>query len=835
MIITILYSLAQIKLLSSKTAGPELITDPSGSTSQESIFGFISDSTLFLLLEISLAIFLTGLGLVYLYLRRVKQVERDKKSLDYTLYLVRVPRDNETPIKAMEQLYASLYGLYKKRGVIERLMSTEEGVSFEIIAYPDYIGFFVYVPKKYAHFVEKQILGAYQGAEVVEAEEPNIFREDAVVACGEFSLEKESFYPIKTYKDYEEKSDPLSNIVGSFANMTQGEGAGLQVLVVPTDLKWAGKGQKKLKSEKALLSDPEKKAKPTLTQAQTEAIERKTQKVGFKTYVRVVAAAPSEAVAYSRLTAISGAFMQFANPGINGFKFKRINGSKLKEFMEDFIYRRVPEKSKGMILNVEELATLYHFPNKVIETPGIDWLMSKKGPAPKDLPTSGLWIGTATYRGQKKPVYIGSIDDRRRHMYIVGQTGVGKSYFMANMILQDIYAGRGVAVLDPHGSLAEEILRRVPPERAEDVIYFNPADTERPIGLNILEHKSEFEKHEIVNSFLALMKKLFDPHDQGIVGPRFERAVRMAMLTVMVEPDSTLIEVLRAIADEEYAKSFLPKVKDTEVRLFYEKELARTDKFHKSEILGWITSKFDRFVTNLLIRNIIGQSKSSFDIRKVMDEGKILLVNLSQGLIGIENAQFLGLLIVPKIMRAALSREDTPEDMRRDFFLYVDEFQNFATEDFAKILSEARKYRLSLILANQYITQIGEKVRDAIFGNVGNLVAFRVGRPEDAEFLEKTFAPVFTKEDLLHLENANAYVKLLINGKSSEPFSMSTWYNMEKRFPKYPKVAHLIKQLSRIRYGRPIEQVNKDIERRARRTNVPSLDSTPEPLPPLGF
>ena len=831
----ILYNLGKIKLLAADVAGPDLIIDEGGSNTITNILGVLSDSTLVYLLGISLAIFLLGIGLVYLYLRRIKQVERDKKSLDYTLFLVRVPRDNETPIKAMEQLYGSLYGLYKKKGFFEKLMSTDDGISFEIIAYPDYIGFFVYVPKKYSHFVEKQILGAYQGAEVVEAEEPNIFRDDAVVACGQFSLEKEDFYPVKTYKDYEEKSDPLSNIVGSFANMTQGEGAALQVLVVPTDLSWAAKGQKKVKSEKEILSDPEKKAKPSLTQAQIEAIEKKTQKVGFRTYIRIVAAAPNEALAYSRLTAISGAFMQFANPGINGFKFKKIKGAYLKPFMEDFIYRRVPSKDKGMILNLEELATIYHFPSKVIETPGIDWLMSKKGPAPKDLPTSGLWIGTATYRGQKKPVYIGSIDDRRRHMYIVGQTGVGKSYFMANMILQDIYAGRGVAVLDPHGSLVEEVLRRIPPERAEDVIYFNPADTERPVGLNILEHKNEFEKHEIVNSFLALMKKLFDPHDQGIVGPRFERAVRMAMLTVMVEPDSTLIEVLRAIADEEYARSFLPKVKDSEVRLFYEKELANTDKFHKSEILGWITSKFDRFVTNLLIRNIIGQSKSSFDIRKVMDEGKILLVNLSQGLIGIENAQFLGLLIVPKIMRAALSREDTPEEMRRDFFLYVDEFQNFATEDFAKILSEARKYRLSLILANQYITQIGEKVRDAIFGNVGNLVAFRVGRPEDAEFLEKTFAPVFTKEDLLHLENANAYVKLLINGKSSEPFSMSTWYNMEKRYPKYPKVAHLIKQLSRIRYGRPIEQVNKDIERRARRTGISSASNATDAMPPLSF
>ncbi len=794
-------------------------------------FPFISIIIIVLIITIILGV---GLLFAYLYAKTLKKEDGDVKSMDYVLYLARVPKDNEFSPKVMEQLFSSFHGIVGKRSFLEKLVKAEEGISFEIIAYPNYLGFYIYMPKKFAHLVEKQILGAYQDAEILEVPEPNIFKEGSVITAAEFKLSDKDYYPIKTYVEAEEKSDALTNIAGAFANMVEGEGGALQVLIVPTDLSWAKAGQKLVKKQQQLMSDPEKKGKANLTQVQMDAILKKTSKIGFKVYIRAVVSAETDLLAQSRLTSLSGAFSQLTNPGLNSFKMKKVPKKHLKEFMHEFIYRKVP-LSKASILNVEELATIYHFPNKHVQTPGIDWLLAKKAPPPQNLPTSGTWIGTSVYRGVKKPVYIGSVKDRMRHMYIIGQTGVGKSYFMANIILQDIYAGRGLAVLDPHGSLIEEIIYRIPPERAEDVIYFNPANRDRPFGLNILEHRNEHEKHEVVNGFLALMKKMFDPHDQGIVGPRFERAVRMAMLTVMADPKSTLVEVLRALADEDFAKSFLPKIKDDEVRRYWEVEQANTDKFHKSEILGWITSKFDRFVTNILIRNIIGQSKSSFDVRDVMDNGKILLINLSQGLIGVENAQFLGLILVPKIMRAALSREDTPEDQRRDFFLYVDEFQNFATEDFAKILSEARKYKLGLVVANQYIAQMQEKVRDAIFGNVGNQVAFRVGAT-DAEYLEKEFAPVFSAQDLIKLENANAYVKLLIDGFTAPPFSISTFFNINKRYPKYEKVGELIKKLSFIKYGMPIEQVNKDIEIRAKGlTEKKGADKTPVSKPPMMF
>lgn len=802
---------------------------------------------------IKLAIFLTGTAIIFglialalwLYAKRTKRLVKDTTMKDYVMFAIKVPRGNETQIASMEQVFASIHGLYKKKSFIDRFLSVDEPISFEIIGYKNYIGFFVYTPKKYSEFIENQIMGAYQSAEVELVKEPVIFTKDAHVQMGYITTtDKKNMFPIKTYPEWQDKSDPFGTIVGAFANMQEGEGAVLQILVVPAGDSWAKKivkhmtKEEKKKYDKSVPKEGKSGPKVELTDTQMEQVKRKTSKVGFYTHIRVVSSAKTEASAKSRFMSIVNAFSQFTNPGYNGFKVIKVSEDKekQKEFANDFVFRRVSLDVEPMVLNTEELATIYHFPNKSITLPGIDWLVAKTAPPPHNLPKKGvLWLGTSVYRGVRRPIYFASNSDRQRHTYIIGQTGTGKSWTLANMIMQDIYSGNGLAVLDPHGSLIEMVMERIPPERAEDIIYFNAGDTENPIGWNLLEHKNEYEKHDIVNSFLALMKKMFDPHDQGIVGPRFERAVRMAMLTVMSDPNSTLIEVLKAIADEDYARSFLPQITDPQIKLYYEAELAKTDKFHKSEILGWIVSKFDRFTTNILIRNIIGQSKSTFDVRKVMDEGKILLVNLSQGLIGVENAQFLGLLIVPKILRAALSREDMPEDQRRDFYLYVDEFQNFATDDFAKILSEARKYRLNLIVANQYISQMTDKIRDAVFGNVGNLFSFRVG-PTDAEYLEKQFAPIFDKEDLTNIPNINCYVKMLVNGVVTSPFSMNTYFDADSRYPKHPKVAELVKKLSRLKYGKPVSIVNDEIEKRMRKYNAkPKRDTSPIGAPPLSF
>jgi hypothetical protein len=773
-----------------------------------------------------LGVILVGVVLVILifliYAKAVRHQDRQQKSLNYSMYIVRCPYDNEVPLKAAEQMFSSIYGLYKKKKLLQKLLSSDEGISFEIIGYPEHIGFYVYTPKRFGQLIEKLILGAYQNAEVVEVPEPNFFKEGSAVVAGVFELSEVNYQPLKTYADYEDKSDPMTSIAGAFANMVDGEGGALQMLIVPADMKWSKGGQKyvqKINENNMASPDKEGKSKPKTFVAQEKltAITKKSSKVGFTTYMRMVMAGPSEDYAMSRLNTLASGFAQFTNPGMNALKFRRIEGGKLRPFMTDFVYRKVSDKG-GIVLNAEELATLYHFPNKNVKTPNIEWLFAKKAPPPPNLPMKGTWLGGSVYQGVRREIFI-SDDDRRRHMYIVGQTGTGKSYTLTDLAMQDIYAGKGLAFLDPHGSAIAEIMRRIPPERAEDVIYFNAADTERPLGMNYLEHHNIFERHEIVNGFLGLMHKMYDPHDQGIVGPRFERAVRNAMLAVMTEPGNTFIEVLRAITDEKFALSFMDKVDDDEVRNYWLVEMANTEQREKSEILGWLTSKFDRFTTNLLIRHIIGQSTSSFNFREVMDSQKILLINLSKGLIGEQNAQFLGLLIIPKILRAALSREDMPEADRKDFNLYVDEFQNFATEDFAQILSEARKYHLNLTVANQYINQMTEQVRNAVFGNVGTLISFRVGAT-DGEYLAKEFAPIFQQQDLIRLENANAYIKSLVNGVATSPFSISTFYNMEQRYPRQEKTSELVKQLSRVRYGRDANFVRDEIRSRTNRPGV---------------
>ena len=423
-------------------------------------------------------------------------------------------------------------------------------------------------------------------------------------------------------------------------------------------------------------------------------------------------------------------------------------------------------------------------------------------------------------------------DDRRRHMYIIGQTGTGKSVLLNSLVLQDIKAGKGVALIDPHGSDIDELLEKIPPERAEDVILFDVSDIERPLGLNILEAETEEQKNMMINAFIALLYKLYDPNHQGIMGPQLERAIRNTMLTAMVDKESTLVDVLRLMIDTKYSEKFLPHLTDPLVKRYWTDEMAKTTDYHKSEKTGYIVSKFDRFVTEKFMRNIIGQPRSAIDFSKIMAEKKILLVDLSKGKIGEENSNFLGLILVPRILAAAMGRhvllgkEDFP-----DFYLYVDEFQNFATPDFATFLTEARKYKLNLTVANQFIGQLTDKIRDAVFGNVGTLVSFRVGT-DDAEYLEKQLAPVFKSADLINNSVGNSYVRLLIDGHPSVPFSMKI--NKEKidSVQKNPQTAQRIRELSRLKYGVPAQEVELYINERAGFTQQDQSQS--QKLPGLG-
>ncbi|OGM11799.1 hypothetical protein A2Z22_04360 [Candidatus Woesebacteria bacterium RBG_16_34_12] len=421
----------------------------------------------------------------------------------------------------------------------------------------------------------------------------------------------------------------------------------------------------------------------------------------------------------------------------------------------------------------------------------------------------------STYRGIRRSVYMSEVD-RSRHTYIIGKTGTGKSEFLKSLIRQDINAGKGLCFMDPHGDAVEDILMHIPPERAEDVIYFRPSDTERPMGLNLLEAKTEDQKHFVATSVINLMYKLFDPYKTGIVGPRFEHAVRNAMLTAMSVEETTFVEVMRILTDARYVQEILPKVTDPIVRRYWTDQIAQTADFHKSEVLDYIVSKFGRFVTNKMVRNIIGQSKSSFSFREVMDSGKILLINLSKGELGEENSSFLGLILVPRILMAAMSRADMPEEERREFYLYVDEFQNFATPDFAQILSEARKYHLVLTVANQFIGQVDEEVKNAIFGNVGTIISYRVG-VADANYLTHEFTPTFQEDDLLNIERFHVYIKTIVNLEPVVPFSMDLTMDMEKiKKQRNPKIAEIIREMSRLNYGRDGKLVEAEIARRAK-------------------
>ena len=741
---------------------------------------------------------------------------REKNAIESTLIEVALPRDNEVKVDAAEQLFSAFSSLHKSGR-----FAVQPALAFEIVGFPGDIRFFVHAPNKYKDMVEKQINGAYPDAEISEVSEGtvankdfligndyNIFSKEGKVAFASLRLKQSSYMPLKVFKDL--PLDSLLSLSSSLAKMSEGEGAAVQFMVSPTGSSWKKLGKAYLSKTKKAEANPET-AKYSSDPKEFEAIENKLSKSGFNVTIRIVVSSSTKESAEAHLNNIINTFSQFS--GQNSFTK---NKHRIKKFfMSDFIYRYMPIRGQSSVLTTEELATIFHFPIKSFTTPGTLWVTSKRAPAPANLPTSGLYLGQSVFRGISRPVYIGD-EDRQKHMYIIGRTGTGKSEFLKQMIMQDIRGGKGLAVIDPHGDLIENILQLIPPERSEDVILFDPSDTERPMGFNMLEAHTEQQKHLIVTSIIGLMYKLFDPNKTGIIGPRFEHAIRNAMLTVMYDKGATFVEVVRALTDASFVQELLPKVEDPIVRRYWTDQIAQTSDFHKSEVLDYITSKFGRFVTNKMIRNIIGQSQSAFNFRTVMDEGKILLINLSKGKIGEENSSFLGLILVPKILVAAMSRQDVPIEQRRDFFLYVDEFQNFATPDFAQILSEARKYRLNLIVANQFIGQMEEEVKNAIFGNVGTIAAFRVG-VADANYLQHEFQPTFTESDLINIDRFNAYMKTVVDGEPASPFSIDTTKDIAaEKAQMNPRVSELVKELSRLKYGKDSKMVEAVIGERAR-------------------
>ncbi len=775
-------------------------------------------------------------------LRRAKGVERGLKMVPLLIHLpsrgsqgaggTNERQQMQEKIAQAEVLYNILAGT-SQSGFRSKFYG-QRHIAFEIIATPGDIKFYAAVPVALLSVVEKAIASAYSEARVEQVADHNLFSEQgkiAGVAGGELELKKDTAYPVKTYKDIER--DPLEAILNTLSDLKKGDGVGIQILLRPASSGWVksarrladslrqghGGGMKFTAKDflKAAVKAPATAKPPTandpalsnLELASVEAIEDKVRHPAYEALIRVVASSDVPAQAESLLHDISTAFALFDDPVLNGFQF--INARDKQGLVTAFIFRFFPPEINHTVLASHELATLFHLPEaRFTPTSEVGREPARAADAPSNLTTDGVLLGYNEYRGQKKQIKLAA-DDRRRHVYIVGQTGTGKSTMLETIAFQDMMDGRGFVFIDPHGDAAERLLGLVPKARAEDLIYFDPGDTDHPLGLNLFEYQSPDQRDFIIQESINMLYRLYDPGHTGIIGPRYEHWFRNAALTLMSDPNgSTFIEVPKVFTDTEFLKAKFKYVKDPTVIDFWTKEMAATSDFHKSEVLGWFVSKFGAFVNNETMRNILGQTKSSFNLRDIMDKRQILIVNLSKGRIGELNSQLLGMILVTKIQAAAMSRASIPEAERTDFSLIVDEFQNFSTDSFAAILSEARKYRLNLVVANQFIGQLNPQIKEAVFGNVGTMISFRTG-PEDADFLVKQFAPVFEQNDLSNLPNYYAVAKLMISGLPSQPFSM---LSLPPVGTSSPGMADAVRQLSAAKFGRARDQVAQDIMRR---------------------
>jgi hypothetical protein len=745
-------------------------------------------------------------------------------------------------LAVIEPFFASLSALFNYKFDTQRVLG-QDHISAEIIAKEGKIYFYIGCPIKIKEMVERNILAQYANATVEVADDYSIFPNKPLqIDIINIALNKKYIFPIKTYKSLEE--DPLNALTNSISKLGPDEYAGVQILIRPNNGVWrlsAEKVAKNIQQGKPNISsssNPVLKATDTffnhignstkdpkdpnnqstnnmyrqtpMQEGQVKLLGEKVAKLGFDVQMRFITVAETKEQAGQDLKGILSSLSQFNQPDGNGLRPKKIRKRHKSEEIANYVYRLFG-RGPRLVLNTEELASVFHFPNRFTDTPNIAWLLAKRAAPPPNLPNEGTIIGNSIYRGEEKPVKIKD-EDRLRHVYMIGKTGVGKTVLFENMIMQDIREGRGVCYLDPNGDAAEYIISRIPKERAEDVVYFNPADIERPLGLNMLEWKTNDQKDFLVQEAIQMFYKLFDPGQTGIVGPQFEHWMRNAALTLMSQPEGgTIIDIPRLFTDPEFEKECVKNVTDPVVKAFWEKQMAKTSDFHKSEMLNYFTSKFGRFMTNDMMRNILGQNKSAFDFRTVMDEKKILICNLSKGMIGEINAFLLGMIIVSKIAMGAFSRQNQLESERAPFYLYVDEFQNFITDVFATILSESRKYKLSLNITNQYIAQLDEKIRDAVVGNVGTLVAFRIGAA-DAEFLTKEFDPLKV-DDMTTIDKYNFYIKMLIDGAPTRPFNAQS---VAPDKNENVKLGTAMKQLSRLKFGRAREVVDEEIRERSK-------------------
>ena len=777
----------------------------------------------------------------YLTWRNYRRVDIVRE-IESVLLMLEIPKANDKSELAAEQMFASLHGILRDARELKSNGGYQEHLSFEIASVGGRIQFYVWLPKTLQSFVEGQIYAQYPQVQIHAAEEDYVTHErhHSVVYTSEIALTDKEFLPIKTFQSFE--VDPLAGITGTLAKLENtDEEIWIQMLVRPVPDDWHKAVESWAKSVKngkvslfgssggggmkwisglfgALIAPPEqgKGGLPAVKElserdkTRISEAEKKATKLGYQVKMRIAYLGESTTDAKLRMQGIIGTFKQFNSTNLNGFKMA--HDSFTKEDLAKYKARLFADR--GYLMNIEEVASVYHLPHTNVETPNIVWASTKTAEPPAKLPviTGNPAIdenisafGMTNFRGINHQ--FGMLRyDRSRHVYIIGQTGAGKSGLLELFALSDIFHGHGYAVIDPHGDFAINNMRFIPGSRLQDVVYFNPADMQFPLGFNPLEVTNPDQKGNISSEVIGVLKRMFGES----WGPRLEYILRYTILALLDRPETTMLDITRMLTDKKFRKDTLSYCKDTVVLQFWNVEFASwSDKF-QSEAIAPVLNKVGAFTANPIIRNIIGQPKSTFNIREIMDEGKILIVNLSKGLIGEDNASILGSFIVTKIQLAAMSRSDIPDlENRRPFYLYVDEFQNFATDSFATILSEARKYGLNLTVANQYISQMNETVRDAVFGNVGSMISFRVSA-DDSPILAKQFEPQFEPNDLLQMHNRNFVINMVINGEKAPAFSART---LNLPAPQDDNTGRII-QRTRELFSRPREEIQREISDR---------------------
>jgi len=777
-------------------------------------------------------------------------------SSNFVVLEIRVTKSTETfksselksaPISA-EQMFAALHGLLKLDS------SSQEHLSFEVVSDKTGIKFYVALPETLESFVKSQIYSQYPDSQIRKVDDyavlPLLSEGNMHVKSSYLTLSKPEFYPIKTFIDFE--VDPLSAITGSLTDTAKDvSSVWMQILIRPVADTWQAQGYAEVDMMREGLKpisltgkdvvtgvagevfstfaglagkaiDPVGKAEEAANAAkaagggvkltagqelQIKAIEEKLTKLGFTTCIRIVVIGDQEDLVTNRMRGVLASFKQFSTANLNSFEGVDVVDQPT-EILKAYENRSF-SNLHARVLNTEELASIYHLPSSSVETPTINWVYAKTSEPPSDLPTSGddlTIIGETTFR-EKKVSFGIKQEDRRRHVYAIGKTGVGKSTLFRNMAVQDIYAGRGVAFLDPHGEEIDFLLSIIPENRINDVVLFDPSDLEMPVALNPLECPDYNQKNLMASGIVEVFKKQF-----GFSwGPRLEYLLNYAVLTLIEVQGTTLLGVTRLLADTNYQKYIVHKINDPVIRDFWEKEYKEKKGNQRfiSEALDPIQNKVGRFLASPTIRNILGQRNSTIKLDKIMNEGKILLVNLAKGKIGEDNANLLGAMIVSRLSFMAMQRVKMREEDRKDFYLYVDEFQNFASDSFANILSEARKYRLNLNITHQYTAQLPEEMQDAVFGNVGTTISFALGAP-DAKILSPEYEPYFDANDLITLERHNMYIKMMIDGMTSKPFSAKTYPSPEN---KKTNLQDTVIKTSRNHYGTNVETVNEKIRR----------------------